>query len=140
MGFGCNRWGTIWSIEPSSTGLSTKVRLSTSKKKNGGYEQDFSGFCFLIGEAHKKAKDLNVRDRIKILDCEDTSFYDNEKKRDYVSHKIYDFELSGSTSSSGTTSPASPQASAKRTAFDDFDIIDSDDEDDNTEESSDTPF
>lgn len=92
MSFKQNAWAKIWSIEPGER--STKVRVSTSKKskKTGEYEQDFSGFVTLAGDAHTKASKLKVGDTIKIGGCEVTSRYDKEKQKEYINFTVYTFE------------------------------------------------
>ena len=93
MGFRQNAWATVWSVEPSAKGSSTKVRLSTSKKnKNGVYEQDFSGFCLFIGDAHNGAAKLAEKE-------------------------VYNFETSDG---SNKTTPQNNSKSKKKPAFDDI--------------------
>ena len=116
MGFRPNAWATVWSIEPSAKGSSTKVRLSTSKKnKDGDYEQDFSGFCLFVGNAHTNAAKLSEKDRIKIGECEVTTFFDKEKNKEYVNFKVYNFETSDGASKPLPTG----NKSAKKPAFED---------------------
>ena len=57
MGFRQGGYMTVWSAEPSKSGSTTRVRLSSSRKnkKTDEYEQDFSGFCTFIGQAHEMA-------------------------------------------------------------------------------------
>lgn len=118
MGFRQNAWATVWSVEPSAKGSSTKVRLSTSKKnKNGVYEQDFSGFCLFIGDAHNGAAKLAEKDRIKIGECEVTTLFDKDKNREYVNYKVYNFETSDG---SNKTTPQNNSKSKKKSAFDDI--------------------
>lgn len=119
MGFRPNAWATVWSVEPSPRGTFTKVRLSTSKKnQSGAYEQDFSGFCLFVGQAHTDAAILKERDRIKIGDCEVTTSYNKEQNREFINYKVYNF----STSDGQSQVPATTQPSTepKKTAFDDF--------------------
>ncbi|MGN1156971.1 MAG: hypothetical protein ACI4TK_12405 [Agathobacter sp.] len=119
MGFRPNAWATVWSVEPSATGSSTKVRLSTSKKnKSGEYEQDFSGFCLFIGQAHTDAAKLAEKDRIKIGECEVTTSYDKEKGKEYINYKVYNFETSDGAGTQSNTKPKTKKAE-KKTAFED---------------------
>jgi hypothetical protein len=105
MGFGVNRYCTVWSVEPK--GNATKIRLSSSRKnkETDQFEQDFSGFCVFIGEANKKAAKLKERDRIKILECEVTSRYDSNAKREYVDYKVFNFEMAD-----GAPAKSAPQS------------------------------
>lgn len=109
---------TVWSVEPGRSGNTTKVRLSASRKnkKTDEYEQDFSGFCTFIGKAHENASALRERDRIKVLECDVSTTYDREKKAEYITYKVFDFEMAdGSKPVSPGQKPA--KAAAKRTAF-----------------------
>ena len=93
MGFRTGAFATVWSVEPGKGNFS-KVRLSTSRKmKDGTYEQDFTGFCTFIAQAHAKAGRLKVKDRIKIGDTDVTNTYDKENKKEYVNFKVFDFEM-----------------------------------------------
>ena len=117
MGFRQNGFCSVWSIEPSKTGKTTRVRLSSSRKNRatGEYEQDFSGFCTFIGKAHDMAQKLQPKDRIKILECDVGTDYDKEKQKEYVNYKVFDFEMAdGSTLNGGSNKP-NPQ---KKSAFD----------------------
>lgn len=118
-GFRQNGFMTVWSVEPSKSGNTTKVRLSASRKnkKTEEYEQDFSGFCTFIGKAHENAAALKERDRIKVLECDVSTTYDREKKIEYVNYKVFDFEMAdGSKPVAAGQKTAKP--APKRTAFD----------------------
>lgn len=94
MGFRTGAWAKIWEITPGER--STKLRISTSKKnkQTDQYEQDFSGFVTLAGTAHKEAGKLSAGDRFKIGDCDVSSRYDKEKKKEYINFIIFSFSLS----------------------------------------------
>lgn len=89
MGFSTGKYAKIWQIEPSER--STKVRISTSKKVNDKYEQDFSGFVTLSGTAHQEASNLKVGDTFRIGECSVTTRYDKEKKKEFINFHIYSF-------------------------------------------------
>ena len=115
MGFRQNGYASIWSVEPSKTGNTTRVRISTSRKnkQTGEYEQDFSGFCTFIGPAHEMAAHLKEKDRIKILECDVGTTYDKEKKVEYVNYKVFSFEMAdGSTPTAGTATPTNKKKAA----------------------------
>ena len=86
---------TVWSTELSPKGNTTKVRLSSSRKNKitGEYEQDFSGFCTFIGNAHTKASQLKPKDRIRIGECDVSTSYNKETKKEYVNYAVFDFEM-----------------------------------------------
>lgn len=121
MGFRQNGFMTVWSVEPSKSGNTTRVRLSSSRKnkQTGEYEQDFSGFCTFIGHAHNAANKLHERDRIKILECDVGTTYDKEKKVEYVNYKVFDFEPADGNGggNTGKTDKRTGGANGKRTAF-----------------------
>ena len=100
MGFRQGGFMTVWSAEPSKSGNTTRVRLSSSRKnkQTEKYEQVFSGFCTFIGDAHRMAANLQERDRIKILECDVGTTYDKEKKVEYVNYKVFSFEMADGTS------------------------------------------
>ena len=113
MGFARSKWAKCWQIEPGER--STKVRISTSKKnkQTNEYEQDFSGFVTLAGTAHKEATNLKVGDTFQIGDCEVTSRYDKEKKKEYINFTIYSFgssEQKAAPAAKPATAPAAPAA------------------------------
>ena len=114
MGFARSKWAKCWQIEPGER--STKVRISTSKKnkQTNEYEQDFSGFVTLAGTAHKEAANLKVGDTFQIGDCEVTSRYDKEKKKEYINFTVYSF-----TSDDKNDAPAPKPAAAPATVQDD---------------------
>ena len=115
MGFRHGGYMTVWSAEPSKSGSTTRVRLSSSRKnkKTDEYEQDFSGFCTFIGQAHEMAAHLKEKDRIKILECDVGTTYDKEKKVEYVNYKVFGFEMAdGSTPTAGTAAPATKKKAA----------------------------
>lgn len=112
MGFRSGAWLKIWEVTPGDK--STKVRGSISKKnkQSGQYEQDWSGFATLAGTAHRDAGKLKVNDTIKIGECDVTSRYDKEKKKEYINFSIYSFETNEQQSNNSTpadnTAPAAP--------------------------------
>ena len=115
MGFRVGNYMSCWSVEPSQSGTTTRVRLSSSRKnkQTGEYELDFSGFCTFIGKAHEMAQNLKEKDRIKILECDVGTTYNKEKKVEYVNYKVFSFEMAdGSTPTAGTTAPAAPKKKA----------------------------
>lgn len=115
----------VWSIEPAENGKTTKIRCSGSKKnrETGEYEQDFSGFVTLIGPANSKAASLKEGDVIRVGECEVTNRYDKEARREYVTYKIFDFEMPENTGAPRTQAasktPTSMRAPGNGTTPDD---------------------
>jgi len=116
MGYRSGAYAKIWSVDRGEK--STKIRISTSKKnkQTNEYEQDFSGFVTMAGTAHRDAANLKEGDRIKIGECDVTSRYDKDKKREYINFVMYTFEMADGQSAapaadSTPASDATPAAS-----------------------------
>lgn len=94
MSFRTGAFCTCWEVIPGK-GNFTKVRMSNGRtnKDTGLYEQDFSGYVMMIGQAHAKAQKLKDRDRIRLGDVEVTTTYDKERGKEYVNYKCFDFEM-----------------------------------------------
>jgi len=110
MGFRTGAYGTVFGVEPGK-GNFTKVRLSISRKNKdtGAFEQDFSGFCTFIGNAHALASRLKERDRIKLGDVDVSNSYDKESKKEYVNYKVFSFEIVNGTGGQATKTEAAQQ-------------------------------
>lgn len=92
MGFRQGAYATVWEV--SNKGNISSVRLSVSKKdkETGEYSTEFSGFCTFIGDAHKKAANLKERDKIKITECDVSTYYDKKTQKNYTNFKVFKFE------------------------------------------------
>lgn len=95
MGFRQNTYATVWSVEPvSDTYTKCRISISRKNKNTGEYETDFSGFVGFAGTAAaRKAAALKPRDRIKLGDVDVTNRYDKEKEKEYISFKVFSFEI-----------------------------------------------
>lgn len=92
MAFQTNSFAKVWEVKPQEK--YTDIRISTSRKRQdtGQYESDFAGFVRLIGEAHNKAKSLQVGDRIRLGSVSGTTF----KKADgtyFEGHQCYSYKM-----------------------------------------------
>ena len=91
----------VWKMYPKEKAEQrfTDVQLSTSKKdkKKKEYITDFSDNARLIGEAQTKAANLEANDRIKILNCGVTNYWNAEKNRKFYTFCIFDFEFDNKT-------------------------------------------
>ena len=124
MGFRKGAYASCWSVE-EGRGNTMKVRLSTSRKnKDGEYEQDFSGFCTFIGTAKAKAEKLKEKDRIRLGDVDVTTWYNKEKGVEYVTYKVFDFEMAnakdGATQQSDAPAPKKTAKATKKSALDEL--------------------
>ena len=106
MGFRQGSYMKLWEVTPGER--STKVRGSISKKnkQTNEYEQDFSGFVTLAGTAHKEAANLKVGDTVRIGDCDVTSRYDKEKKKEFINFTVYSFADSNDRKAAPAAKPA----------------------------------
>lgn len=116
MGFRTKNYATVWDIR-EGRGNTLQVRISTSRKikDTDEYEQDFSGYCSFIGHAKAKAEKLKVRDRIRLGDVDVTTWYNKETGKEYVTYKVFDFDMADG-SSEGKTAEKSSGASKKKTS------------------------
>lgn len=130
MGFRTGSIGTCWSVEPGK-GNYTKVRLSVNRKnkESGQYEQDFSGFCLFIGQAHAKAQQLKPRSRIKLGEVDVSTTYNKAVGKEYVDYKVFDFELVDDQSNTSQRPERSAPAPAGNESSDTSDENEDDDED-----------
>lgn len=116
MGFRTKNYATVWDIR-EGRGNTLQVRISTSRKikDTDEYEQDFSDYCSFIGHAKAKAEKLKVRDRIRLGDVDVTTWYNKETGKEYVTYKVFDFDMADG-SSEGKTAEKSSGASKKKTS------------------------
>lgn len=107
MAFRQGSFASVWQVEQGK-GKSTRVRLSTSRKnkQTDQYEQDFSGYCLFIGDAHARAALLKERDRIKLGEIEVTNRYDKESGRTYVDYKVFSFDMAEAVGGKSAGAPA----------------------------------
>lgn len=93
MGFKTGAYATVWEVVPSEK--FTKIRISTSHKNKdtGEYDQDFSGYVGLFGDAGRMANKLKVRDRIKLGDVDVRTTYNKTTKQEYVNYNMYTFDI-----------------------------------------------
>ena len=102
--FANNSYAKVWKIFPKEKPEQkfTMIQVSTSKKnkQTNKYETDFSGYVRLIGDAEKKAPDLQAEDRIKLLNIGVTNKYDKESRKTTTNYLCFDFEPSENKSKS----------------------------------------
>jgi hypothetical protein len=109
MGFRNGAYAKIWEVKPNSSGKSTSVRLSVSRKvADGQYEEDFSGYVSFIATANALAAKLRKGDRIKLGDTDVSSKYNAEKRERLFSFKVFSFE-NADAAKAKNSAPDEPQ-------------------------------
>ena len=98
MGFRTGAFATCWEVEPGK-GKFSKVRLSINRKnkETGEWELEFNGYCMFIGNANAKAQQLKRQSRIKLGDVDVTNTYDKETKKEYITYKVFSFDMADET-------------------------------------------
>ena len=95
--FANNNYAKVWKIFPKEKKEQryTVVQLSTSRKdkKTNSYSTDFSDYVRMVGEAEKKAAELEAQDRIKLVTTGVTNSYNKEQKKSYYQFVCFDFEF-----------------------------------------------
>lgn len=96
----------IWKLEDK--GKYYTARMSTSKKVDNGYEQDWSdNFVRLVGTAANQVRSgkLKEGDRAQIENCGVTNQYSKEKNTTYTNYVIFAFT---EDNAGNTSTPANP--------------------------------
>lgn len=93
--FSNEKFGKVWKIFPKEKEDQkyTDVQMSTSKKTKEGYKTDFNDIVRLIGDANTKAAELEANDRIKILSCGVTNYYNKDVGKKFYTFCIFDFSF-----------------------------------------------
>lgn len=106
--FANGSYATIWEVRKVEANYAD-VQISTSKKVNGNYEQDFGGIVRFVGEAKNIVSGKKAKDRIKILECGITNKYVKDKNVTYWNPVV--FKCEDANSNSGTKTNAKPETS-----------------------------
>lgn len=91
MAFRVGAYATVWETKDTQYKY-REGRITTSRKIQTGWIDDFSGWVRFVGQANEKSKSLTRQDRIKILECEACQIYNKETKKTFNSYTIFDFE------------------------------------------------
>ncbi len=114
MPFKC--YMTVWSLTAAEK--YTDARTSTSEKnQNSGEYINSNWFVRFLGEAHKKAQTLEVRDRIIVNSMKFTNETYTAKdgsKKSSLKILIFDFDVQDKDGNN--TAPAKPAPNAKKPA------------------------
>ena len=125
MGFHEGAFAKVWELKPSTTRKSTSVRLSISKKVEGGqYEDDFSGYVSFIGTANKQAATLKKGDRIKLGGVDVSSQYNADKRERSYSFKVFSYEMADGPQGTAKSSGAAKNRGSLLDAVEDGELPD----------------
>lgn len=102
---------TVWRVnEPSASGKTVDVQITTSRKNGDNYETDFSGFVRFCGANMVEfAKTLEEKDRIDIEAFDVTNKYDKEKKVTYYNVSVFAAKMH--EYNNGNLAPKKPKSS-----------------------------
>lgn len=120
MGFRNGAYAKVWDVREGN-GRFTTVRLSISHKsrsEEGQYEQDFSGFCTFIGNAHAAASRLQAGDRIKLGEVDVNNHYDKERNREYTNFNVFSFDFADNKNNADTQGRTAAQAPSRENTED----------------------
>lgn len=110
MGFSVGSYAKIWRIENKGSYYQAQMSISKKNRDTGEYEDVWrNNFTRLVGDAAKKAEQLNDGARIRILNCDVTNKYDAQQKKEYTNYTIFDFE----SADKNTAKPSAGKSSAK---------------------------
>jgi len=120
---------TVWNVYGKDTILDEKtsptgkkyaeVICSTSAKKKGKYERDFTGKFTFFGDMVDKLKELGVKEKdvIEVKDGSHTNSYDKSKKVTYSNYTVWDFDVVDKEKKV----PSTPEVVEPETPFDPLD-------------------
>ena len=114
MGFRNNAWATVWDVKNDEK--KSVVRLSISRKRNGEYVDDFTGFVTFIGDAHKGAESLKERDRIRLTECDVSNNYNKDQRREYTTYKVFSFDFGDNNGNAKADADRASYKNAKSSA------------------------
>ena len=120
MGFRAGAYATLWEVRPTKSDKVLSANVSISRKRQDGtFDDEFSQWVKLIGNAKKRGESITERTRIKILDCDVKAPYDKqERKTKFYDFVIFDFEdMNGNSSEKKSSSSGGTKQPAKRSAF-----------------------
>ena len=85
------KYVTVWNVEDKGNYI--QANLSTGKKNKDGTYTNMSWRTRFVGNAKGKAKALQDKDKIEIVNGLVENTYDKEKKTTYVNVTVFEFEV-----------------------------------------------
>lgn len=119
MGFKVGSYLTLWR-EGNNFGHNYLVRQCSTNRKDkdtGEYVTDFSHFVRFYGKAKDVINGLPERSRIKILDCDVSTYFNQKKGTNEVSFTVFDcerVESYGSKDANASAKASAPVAEKKQ--------------------------
>ena len=112
MGFKNQCFCTVWTNKFTNKVIDkyekyAEVSITIRKKKDNGYETDFSGKVRFVGKAFQIIKDIELaeKDRLKLLEVEVTNRYDKQRQTTYTNYICWDFECLNDVKQSAPQEP-----------------------------------
>ena len=121
--FANNAYMKVWEIKQGASGNYYEVDMSSQRKnQDGDYVKDFSSkFVRFVGKAKEKISSIDAGSVIQIKSCGVENFYNTEKKREYTTFKVFDFDPvdTANKKNSGSASKAETKKTDSVDAYDD---------------------
>lgn len=82
---------TVWEVKRVEDNYAD-VQISTSRKVNGSYEQDFGAIVRFVGEAKNVVVNKKAKEKVRIIECAVSNKYNKEKKVTYWNPVVFKCE------------------------------------------------
>lgn len=94
MGFRAGAYLTVWGDGNNFGGnyVCKQVSANRKNKETGEYETSFRGFVRFVGSAADVIKDIPVRGRVKVGDCDVTSYYKKDTNTTTFTFTVFSCE------------------------------------------------
>lgn len=103
MGFRSGAKATVWEVRDGFQPNTKSVKITIRRKnKDGEWVNDFKGFCTFINSAAQKAENLKEKDHIVLKGCDVSNWWNKEKEKEYITFKVFDFEISEQQNNTAT--------------------------------------
>jgi hypothetical protein len=116
-----DQWATVWEVEDKGNYSEVKFSTSRKDKKSGEYINSSWAFTRFVGDAHKKASDLNRGDKIKLKGAgisREPYMKDGEKLwPKNPSIVVFNFEFAGDKAAKNSKSSDEEEPSAEQFPF-----------------------
>lgn len=141
MGFRQDTWAKVWEVDRKERFTKVRISISNKDKNTGEYVQTFGGYVSLLGDAHRKAENLQKGDRIYIKSCNVDSKYKDGKT--YTDFTIFAYDAGEQVNDNEKTAekPATEKkATAKPKKKIGLDVIEDEESDNGGGDDDELPF